>query len=307
MQLCKKCSGTGHNGNCDPCGGSGFIKDTPPPPPGYTGKPIEISRPTLYMPRKGATPSAANSGSSPTTAYIVKKKSRKATRRFKSASNPFEMSDNQHFAGFSKSQLRFPEDRKNFEPAQVRRQIERIKLQYIRIDFIQWKTPDRGIIKFLNGNSVEEIFTTQYKVKQTGSMIVQADVPVERAPRHHAKTIPHPSQSGSLLTPSKHNVDKPKRIRVIRGNQTIREIEKASSIMPSPKHVKKNQKKRQPLGDSQYAQKSAESAGPTAFELAFQAAKRDQLDATREWAGFRDGGKFGSHPAFDPSDDSYNE
>lgn len=286
MNICTRCAGTGLNGNCEVCGGSGFI-----------------SLDTFITPH--AAPVVVNFEPMP----VAKGKRRRTIRVPSSAPsdlpNPMAPEKNERICGLSAENLSFPSNLAGFKQEAIRQQIKALtaKLNVPEIHKIRWGSPVDCIVAMLDGTVYRQRFGqhSEFAVPHPpkGSRTNPGKVPAERTPKVHHRTIPHPSQA--VITPKPQPPKGKRMVRVVRDGVTI-------AVIENPRSVRKIQRSKPRPADEAPREKSPRSIpdAPTAFELAFAAARGDSLDGSREWSGLRDvtNGRYGSHPAFDASDDT---
>ncbi len=267
VNICQRCDGTGHNGNCDACGGSGFI---------------DRVRPTL--PKR-----VVNCISDPSPAITQKSKLR----------HPALLMDGEALFGLYQHQLIFPSDNAAYKSAAIREQIRSIVSRHPTVSLIRWFAPSLCKLVLVSGVELVEDFSRAALLADSERVITAMAPEQPKRPRF---TIPHVSQGGP--PPGKAKKRKKRKPEVV-------------VLVPLPKpHVTimaLKKKLRPKETERPYAPKSF--AAPlvrteSSIEIAFDAAKAervsDAMDGSKHWSGFRDigSGQYGSHPAFDPSDDS---
>lgn len=207
------------------------------------------------------------------------------------------MIDGEALYGLHKHQLIFPAGSSAFRSEVIREQVRYLVQRYTSVQRINWITPTLCGVLLSDGTERAADFKQLAPPAEIRpEHLVTAHGP-ER-PKQPRRTIPHVSQGGPVPgTSKKKRKAKPGDPRPPR--TTIKAPATAKGARPrSGKGLEK--------------QVAPRSSGPSvrvesAFELAFaQAREEREMDGSRQWSGYRDvgSGQFGSHPAFDPADDS---
>lgn len=284
MELCKRCSGTGHNGNCEDCGGSGFASAE------------DALLPPHALPVTVITDEVT----------VWKKPPPRMQRAPQLKLNPLALASDQQVFGLKAEQLQFPSDRTGFGQIAIRNQIRQLTHKYIEYGLvkIQWESPLNCILTLADGHSFRKTFEKPPKQQGSSPANDTRRAPVTQRPKARPMTVPHPSQKTSVTKQVVVRARPGKRmVRVIRDGEQI-------GVVKNPQSLKTKHSGARKAGKASTTKTSSSGPDtPNAIELAFATAKGDPLDGSRQWSGFRDAsdGRYGSHPAFDVSDDTIAE
>lgn len=134
LELCSRCNGSGQDGRCDVCGGSGFVDKA------VREKPFMKASTHLTATQTSALPHYGYPRTQP-------KKSKKRSAIVKSA-YPETSSFGKELAlalvliensvGLTSKQLEFPTRLESFDPRIVLNQIKKLRAQYPDVESIKW-------------------------------------------------------------------------------------------------------------------------------------------------------------------------
>ena len=303
LELCSKCRGTGHEGRCEACGGSGFDEQRTVFPGTLRGRSSlpkrMISTPVrLLSPRKSARQKTIDRASPQArTAGVADPGSEKhqaldpPTRDESSPSLP---------------SLEFPKKTSEFSRREVLVQIDAVKSKHPNVTNIKWSNPTCFVATLSDLSVIACVSlggTTKFsQVKTAGGHLVkklQASDQItlvstkpktkvvltggKRPPR----TVPHPSQP------------KVARVKLVSTGEWHRIRGNGPKRNSKPSAVEKQPNKSR----TERAPEIPPKNEPTALSMAFEKVARN-MDGSKDWGSLRDSnGQFGSYPSFDASED----
>lgn len=286
MEICTYCNGTGHHGNCEYCGGSGFNPQRPKPKSSATGK--SHAKIIAEFRQKAKVVTKARPAPEPQLQFHSPQPPR---------THPSGMAASDLICGLSSEQLEIPINVPGFKLRKIRGQVESIAASMPDVIRIVWPFSITACIAYgRDGKKREFSFVPQKQAPKTRKRIaIPPPIPfaVSSKPKSRPRTIPHPSQ---VTSPAQ--------------GVAVREVKGVLvRVKSNPKaSIQKNQNRhgKRPVRDKQFDLQKMEAGpiGPTSLEIAFESARTPkEIDGSKDWAGYRDvDGRFGSYPSFDPSD-----
>lgn len=286
MEICTYCNGTGHHGNCEYCGGSGFNPQKPKPVSPATG--TSHAKIIAEFRQKAKAESKARPAPEPQTQFPAPQPPR---------THPSGMEPSDLICGLSSEQLEIPMNVPGFKLRKIRGQVESIAASMPDVTRIVWPFSINACIAYGgDGKKREFSFGSQKQAPKTRKRIAPPPpiaFAVSSKSKPRPRTIPHPSQ----VTSPAPGVT----AREVKGG-LVRVKSKPKASIPKTQ----NRHGKRPVRDNQFDLPKMEAGpvGPTSLEIAFESARtQKEVDGSKDWAGYRDvDGRFGSYPSFDPSD-----
>lgn len=263
MELCKRCDGTGHDGNCDICGGSGFIE--------LSSK--ENTYSSTYAPSYLWIRGSGNQFSEKT---VPQRKNASRGQPQRPAQANKLASAKSEICGIPMSHLCFPDSMRRSLKRVIAPQVSSLQAKYGLIKSITWHSPTECVVVLSDGR----IYREEFEIIN-GQFVSNPDVsrkpyrtvvPKNKRQKPAVETQKKKKRSKKMLAKDKHGAFK----------QGIKE--QADRLLGS--------KRSKPV---------ERSAFELAFDRAESERQFDGSREWHSFRDSGTG-QFGSHPSFDPSD-----